>query len=862
ARKDSSSYGIVSARMAKSILDETDQDDGTNESTKYLRKKAAEILEKGIKNSPKNSEGAMICQSYLDNMKLPEFSFHSLDAIPPNEPTLIQATYRNQDDIYLWVFKVDRDLQESSEFYNSKDRVIQKIMTGTKPIIQRKQKLFNDGLFHKHTSHIVIDPLPVGHYVIITANNDDPKKISEKETQLFYSFVTVTSMAVIERQIEGYHERGLYIVDRTTGQPIENVEVTARYSYRGKNDIFIAKKKTDKTGYVHFNWLNPKAQDKPANSPDENTANATLLDKVKKIFTGGSNGSKDNKNTDKVETEINEYGTYFELRYGDENIIVGKNIIRHYFSSYNTIYRKDYRTEFLLDRAIYRPGQRVYFKCIVYDNDEKHIIADKDVDISVVDPNNQKFFTMTKKLNEFGSVDGEFDIPTDRLNGSFTILCDTYGGDKSFTVEEYKRPKFRVTFKPQNVGYQLNKEVKVVGVAKSYAGIPITDAVVGYNVNRSMQIPWWFRGFVDSSQVTVASGQTKTDEHGEFEIKFIAKANVTAAEIACIFNVSANVTDINGETQSDQTSVSIGGLPFDIRMYIPEIVPKGEKKQLTIGVTYRDGQKHTNKGTIVVSKLKSPQTYCVEKPFGNNTAELIREDEFHKLFPHYAYNGENNYENWPVEKKCFTVNYDTAVSDKIDLSRLDGEPIGVYAASLETRDDKGKLIAIKQYFTLTDKSAVLPTPQLSYFQCDKYSAIPGQSVTFDIGSSEPINVFVEKERQSKILEASWHQFSGRKQFSFDINREDCGNVTYHFTFIRNNQSFTFDRTIRVEYNHKELDIQVKTIRDVMQPGEKGTIELTVKDFMGKPIAAELAAVLYDASLNRFASNQWHFNPYR
>ncbi|MBP5706443.1 MAG: hypothetical protein J6W76_04085, partial [Spirochaetales bacterium] len=388
AHKNSSSYGIVSARMAKSILDETDQDDGTNEETKYLRKKAAEILEKGIKNSPKDTEGAMICQSYLDNMKVPEFSFQSLDTIPPNQPTLIQATYRNMDDTYLWVFKVDRDLQDSHDFYQNKEHVIQKIMTGTKPAIQRKQALFNDGLFHKHKSHIVIDPLPAGHYIIIAANNDDPKKISEKETQMFYSFVTVTAMSVIERQVEGYHERGLYIVDRTTGQPIENVEVTARYSYRGKNDIFIAKKKTDKTGYVHFNWFNPKAQDKPSDNSDENASNPSILDKVKKIFTGGNNGSKDTKKEEKTETEINEYGTYFELRYGDENIIVGKNINRHFFSSYNTIYRKDYRTEFLLDRAIYRPGQRVYFKCIVYDNDEKHVIPNKDVNISVVDPNN------------------------------------------------------------------------------------------------------------------------------------------------------------------------------------------------------------------------------------------------------------------------------------------------------------------------------------------------------------------------------------------------------------------------------------------------------------------------------------------
>ncbi|MBP5449546.1 MAG: hypothetical protein J6Y01_05445, partial [Spirochaetales bacterium] len=841
AVKGASSYGIVSARLANNILTENEFNDGTNEETKYTRKKAAEILEKGMKNSPKDSEGYNICKSYIDSMQLPEFSFHSEDVVVPNQPSLIKASYRNMSQISIAVYKVDRDFTVSRPYYADSEAAIQKIVQSSEPVMERQQKLYNDGLFNRHSSHIVIDPLPAGHYVIIASDNEDRSKVTDKGTHLFYTFITATNLAVIERQVQGYHERSLNIVDRMTGQPIENVEVIARFSGFNKNDVLIEKKLTDSDGYVHFDWTE-YSPDKPKE---------TVIDKVKNVFTG---------NKSKPTLDINERGTYFELHYKDENIIVGRNISRHFYDSYG-VKRKDYQSLFLIDRAIYRPGQRVYFKCIIYDNDEKHIVTNHDCSVTAYDANRQKIFSVRKQLNEFGSIDGEFDIPTDRLNGEWTLSCDTFGGSKSIRVEEYKRPKFRAEFLPLDADYRLNKEVTVKGVAKSYAGTPIADAVVGFNVSRSMQAPWWYRHYFDDSIVPIADGQVKTDGQGRFEIKFIAKANVTDENITCCFGINANVTDINGETQSCLTNVYIGGVPFEIRMGLPDTMDKGAKNLIPISVTYRDGKQHSNKGTIVVSKLRSPQDYYTTIPFGANTAELIKEADFRKMFPHYEYHDENNCEKWAIEKKCFTINYDTAVFDKADFSKVDTLPIGKYVAELETRDDQGKKVAIRQYFTLTDKSGILPVPSLSYFRADRYSAVPGESVTFDVGSSEPICVFIEKERQNVIVERSRETFSGRKQFVFDIVKEDCGGVAYHFTFVRNNKAFAFERTVSVDYNHKRLDMKVKTIRKIMEPGEKGTIELTVKDYMGKNIAAELAAVLYDSSLNVFASNQWYLHPY-
>ncbi|MCK7532275.1 MAG: hypothetical protein MZV63_15215 [Marinilabiliales bacterium] len=68
------------------------------------------------------------------------------------------------------------------------------------------------------------------------------------------------------------------------------------------------------------------------------------------------------------------------------------------------------------------------------------------------------------------------------LTGNMT-LANGYGSI-SVSVEEYKRPKFEVTFKPAEKSYKLNDKVTVTGLALAYAGYAIDNADVKYRVVR------------------------------------------------------------------------------------------------------------------------------------------------------------------------------------------------------------------------------------------------------------------------------------------------------------------------------------------------------------------------------------------
>ncbi|MEE1974378.1 hypothetical protein, partial [Maribacter flavus] len=66
-------------------------------------------------------------------------------------------------------------------------------------------------------------------------------------------------------------------------------------------------------------------------------------------------------------------------------------------------------------------------------------------------------------------------------------------GDTYFSVEEYKRPKFKQEFQPITETFKVNDSITVKGKAVAFAGSNITDAKVVYRVKRQVQYPtWWY----------------------------------------------------------------------------------------------------------------------------------------------------------------------------------------------------------------------------------------------------------------------------------------------------------------------------------------------------------------------------------
>ena len=108
-------------------------------------------------------------------------------------------------------------------------------------------------------------------------------------------------------------------------------------------------------------------------------------------------------------------------------------------------------TEVFTDRSIYRPGQTVHASVIAYQNTKQgyktKAAGGLTFDMILRDANYKEIGRKSVTTDSFGTAAADFEIPTSRLTGRFSIKAD-YGtkGYESFSVDEYKRPTFDVSF--------------------------------------------------------------------------------------------------------------------------------------------------------------------------------------------------------------------------------------------------------------------------------------------------------------------------------------------------------------------------------------------------------------------------------
>jgi len=98
----------------------------------------------------------------------------------------------------------------------------------------------------------------------------------------------------------------------------------------------------------------------------------------------------------------------------------------------------------------------------------------------------------------------------------------------------------------------------------------------------------------------------------------------------------------------------------------------------------------------------------------------------------------------------------------------------------------------------------------------------------------------------------------QKRIEFPIKEEYRGDLRVNMMCMVQNRSFYETMRINVPWN-KDIDISFGTFRNKLIPGEKEEWQIKIKNRNGKPVDAEMAAALYDASLDDFVFHEWSFN---
>lgn len=547
-------------------------------------------------------------------------------------------------------------------------------------------------------------------------------------------------------------------------------------------------------------------------------------DRDGKVVLNGSNG-----------TSFNYYVTY-----GNDKLDLRSSAyINDYYSDH-----KQSVIEVYTDRALYRPGQRVHYKGIAmsFDKDDyPHLIRKGKIEVTLFNANGQKVSSQKAELNDYGSISGTFTLPTGELTGSFRI--EAYGegasGRRQITVEEYKRPKYEVTFDESQKTFKLDEEVEVSGMATYYTGAAVSEATVSYQVYRQAFPIWlgyYFGGFTAES-IMMAEGHTVTDDAGKFDISFIAESEGDVQRFNYV--IEATVTDKNGESHDKSKTIVISSLPYAYTVEDLTDFDVSDKKKIKIFSKNHEGQNIASKAILKVIQL-----------------EEVESDLYTPFRP------EKSDDEEPKGKTVMEMEIDLGEKGKeVSLESLEAGSYRLEIASKESYGDKK--VEWKDSFLVTDfKKGKFPKNQILYTRGLKKSYDAGDKLKLELGTSDPtVMVYYYIFRGDKTLKEGWLDVDAKNEIKYTITKDDYGGLSIRYDFVKNNAYGSYLRSVSIPWDHMELDLKLETVKDVTLPGAEEKWKLIISNKDGSPVDAELLATMYDASLDQIKSHSWYINPF-
>jgi uncharacterized protein YfaS (alpha-2-macroglobulin family) len=774
--------------------------------------KAHEIAEKGYKRFP-DSPGGKSCYIYMNELEKISLSLEIERLVPP-KPSKILVRYKNINRLFVRVYKDEWENFIWEEIVNVKNNKIDSI-EALKFLSRRPYKEWSKNLpdvddFKMKVLEVDVPEVEPGYYRMFVSLEEDFGDL----TQVEHSWFCVSNLTLIIKERPGVME-GL-VLDAFSGEPIDDAKVTEVKREIYRNYFMERKTNTNSNGFFSFGV-----------------------------------GKKNQK------------CAYLQVEKGKEKII----------SPYSACVRKEYsgipasnRTFFFTDRSIYRPGQIIYFKgiCVHIDKEKNNfeVLPNEEVTVSFLDANSKEINNITLTTNEFGSFSGHFIAPTGRLTGRMRIKARAFNGGTWVRVEEYKRPKFTVEIDHPEKEYKLNQEINVTGKAISYTGAPIDNAKVSYRVTRSSHFPYWWRWYYwyyppsRSGSKQIAHNITKTDDKGNFTIRFLAEPDpkISADEDPIFtYKIDVEVTSPDGETRTDKTSVSLGYSAFKIELSTEDDPVEQKDFSLTVSTQTLDGKKIPARTHLKIFKLKEPEEPIKSALWEN---ELLRNIEPDRGVSNEEFS--SRWESWPKDKLVFesrvTTEKHNPESVKVKLSTglyniectaLDryGKEIKAFLPLMVLPDWKGKKFPIKLPFVVELNNNVIEVGK-------------DLEVLWGSGYEESI-CFVEIEHKNNIIKRYWTDKNQTQHtFCFPVTEKFRGGFTVYLSMVKENRAYMEKIFIDVPWDNKELDISLETFRDKIKPGSKEKISLKVQGRKSEIKAAEMVASMYDFSLDQFSPHKW------
>lgn len=788
-----------------------------NPEAEHLIKEAHSMLNAEIEKFPNNDFKTEIV-SLIRRIESKSISFTVPNVIKPNKKVPLLIHHRNNSDYVVRIYKVkDYDPLKNNSLrnYALEDELI---------LVQTKHlQLKNKKLFQNRGEELFLEPIiEEGKYFLVASDHSMDLQENAKNPKEWNDMKLITSSFVVSHIAASTSLTNnvftVLVVDQSTGKPISGAKVSLHHiDYRkGNNYRVYGRGTTDKNGFFTTKIGNNESRSLKYVIEDKNS----IIDGTAYVYQTG------------------EPQTYSQIK-------------------------------LFTDRAIYRPGQTVYFKGIAHKGKENefNILKNEEVIIRIRDVNYQEVYREEFTTNEWGSIDGNYTLPSGLALGNFNIQASfasnasgNQTGTTNFSVEEYKRPTFEVKLNLPKEEAKLNDTVSITGDASAFAGYPIANAEVTYTVYRSWNRYWRYFYSSSASQDLLREGKLWTDSNGEFTIDFFAETDPNAMRNAYYsYEVRVKVTDLSGETHEKSISLQLNEVGLSLQAELPSRMFTHEDPSFTVKVVNLSGKEQEGyTGKIEVFK-KVTQEHFLNRIWGNPESSQWEEKEFNKLFPYMRW---DSYAPNSTDKKVKEINFE--VGKEINIRELIGENQGDYTFRFTTFTESGDTLRLEQNLEVIDVYAKeLPVTKSIWSFVSKNNVEVGETIDFQVGSSfKNAEALVSVYRNGKLLSQEWVKLNDRHSMCYVIDEKDRGILSYHAILFYEGVFYSTSQTVNIPFSNKKLEIVTSTFRDQLTPGQEEQWSFTIKDKDQNIVKGEMAATMYDASLDKFRGHGWSYSLYR
>jgi uncharacterized protein YfaS (alpha-2-macroglobulin family) len=539
--------------------------------------------------------------------------------------------------------------------------------------------------------------------------------------------------------------------------------------------------------------------------------------------------------------------------------------------SYREFQAKGRLTKYFIftDRPLYKPGDTVYFKAVLRDDDDaRYTISGGEAmariysDYYYEGSNVQPILERSIPISADGTISGQYQLPASAKVGSYTLAVsvpnqarrENYWNSEwssntiYFDVQFFRKPEFSIDVTTPKTELIAGDKTSFKISGQYFSGQPLLNQKVKYTVNSADFFEYQYltdqqRLFYDLSDDyryghwygvnKVTEGVATLDKYGQAEIDLDTKINFNKGK-SQVFSIGATIDDGSQNPAFSRRNILVYAGEYGIYRSDTAYGVK-INTPLSLPVTLVPCRNSTNVGNI------------------NLTAKIHRENwiayqETDKKYPSYR----------KEEEDLPQVNAQTDSQGNATFT-FTPKKIGSYTITVEGSDIRGNLISkiFYSYVSAEDQPYYTSTGSNELtIATDKQKYQPTDTVRLSIYSLTPDrDVFLSLERGRVDRFQIVHLNGKNATVEIPLVSSDVPNI---FAKVASFSNYALDSTmanVPVSSEGKKLMVSLTPNNKTFGPSETVTVNVATTDSGGNPVAADLALWAVDKAIFELSHNK-------